>query len=60
MKAALSNLEKPYVFGFIAGLAGREVTVETIRTITLETMEATKSGQIARGSRWVDLNRSIL
>jgi pyruvate ferredoxin oxidoreductase alpha subunit len=60
LKAALSNLEKPRIFSFIAGLAGREVTTETIRKIAVETMEATKSRRISRGSQWVDLNRSIL
>ena len=60
LKAALSNLEKPRIFSFIAGLAGREVTTETIQKITGETMEATKSRRISRGSQWVDLNHSIL
>jgi pyruvate ferredoxin oxidoreductase alpha subunit len=60
VKAALSNLEKPQIFSFITGLAGREITTETIRNITAQTMEATKSHQIVRGSQWVDLNRSIL
>jgi len=60
VKAALSNLERPHIFSFITGLAGREVTTETIQKITGETMEATKSRRISRGSQWVDLNRSIL
>ncbi len=60
VKAALSNLERPHIFSFITGLAGREVTMETIQRITAETMEVTKSRRIVRGSQWVDLNRSIL
>jgi len=60
VKAALSNLEKPHIFSYIAGLAGREITARTIREITTKTMDASKSHQIIRGSEWVDLNRSIL
>lgn len=60
VKAALSNLQRPRIFSFIAGLAGREITTETIRKITMETMEAAKSRRVMRGSQWVDLNRSIL
>jgi pyruvate ferredoxin oxidoreductase alpha subunit len=60
VKAAFSNLEKPHIFSFIAGLAGREITPQTIRKITAKTMGALKSGEIARGSEWVDLNRSLL
>jgi pyruvate/2-oxoacid:ferredoxin oxidoreductase alpha subunit len=60
VKAGLSNLEKPHIFSFITGLAGREVTTETIRNITRETIEATESHRLLRGSQWVDLNRSLL
>jgi len=60
VKAALSNLQKPHIFSFITGLAGREVTTETIQKITVKTMEATKSQRLLRGSQWVDLNRSLL
>ena len=60
VKAALSNLERPHVLSFITGLAGREVTTETIHWITAEAMEAAKSRRTVRGSQWVDLNRSIL
>ncbi len=60
VKAALSNLKTPYIFSFIAGLAGREVTIETIQKITLTVKKVIDSGQIVRGSQWVDLNRSIL
>lgn len=60
VKATLSNLEKPLIFSYIAGFAGREVTTETIRKITIKTMKATESNQPLRGSEWVDLNISIL
>ncbi|UCD71751.1 MAG: hypothetical protein JSW70_01795, partial [Syntrophobacterales bacterium] len=60
VKAALSNLEKPHILGFITGIAGREITTETIRNIATETLEAAESRRILRGSQWVDLNRSIL
>jgi pyruvate ferredoxin oxidoreductase alpha subunit len=60
VKAALSNLENPRIFSFIAGLAGREITPDTIRTITLKTIDSLKSDAIARGSEWVDLNPSLL
>jgi pyruvate/2-oxoacid:ferredoxin oxidoreductase alpha subunit len=60
IKAALSNLETPYIFSFIAGLAGREVTIKTIQEITLTVRKVVDSGQIVRGSQWVDLNRSLL
>jgi pyruvate ferredoxin oxidoreductase alpha subunit len=60
VKAALCNSEKPLIFSFITGLAGREVTPETIKKITQKTIEMTESRSILRGSEWVDLNRSIL
>ncbi len=60
VKAALSNLERPQIFSFITGLAGREITTETIQNITAKTIDATESRRILRGSQWVDLNRSIL
>jgi pyruvate ferredoxin oxidoreductase alpha subunit len=60
VKAALSNLGKPFVCSYIAGLAGREITIETIKKITIKTMESAKSRQFLRGSEWVDLNRSVL
>jgi pyruvate ferredoxin oxidoreductase alpha subunit len=60
VKAALSNLKTPIVFSFITGLAGREVTIETIQGITSTVRKVIDSGQVVRGSQWVDLNRSIL
>jgi pyruvate ferredoxin oxidoreductase alpha subunit len=60
VKAALSNLKTPAVFSFITGLAGREVTIETIQEITSTVRKVIDSGQVVRGSQWVDLNRSIL
>ena len=60
VKAALCNLEKPYIFSFVAGLGGREITTETIQKIAAKAMETTESHRILRGSQWVDLNRSIL
>ncbi len=60
VKAALSNLTTPFIFSFIAGLAGREVTTETIQNITLRVKTAVASDQILRGSQWVDLNPSVL
>ncbi len=60
VKAALSNLKTPLIFSFIAGLAGREVTPETIKKITLTVQKAIASDNVLRGSVWMDLNRSIL
>ncbi len=60
VKAALSNLKTLSVFSFIAGLAGREVTIETIEKITLKVKEALGSDRIPIGSEWVDLNRSLV
>ncbi len=60
VKAALSGQEKPHIFSFITGLGGREVTTETIRSITVTSMEAIESRRLLKGSQWVDLNRSLL
>ena len=60
VKSALSNLKEPFIYGFIAGLAGRDVTMETIQKITFDTLHSAATGEIRRGSRWVDLNNSLL
>lgn len=60
VKAALSDHKDLTVLSFIAGLAGREVSPETIRKITLTTERTVRSGEILHGSQWVDLSRSAL
>ena len=60
VKAALSNLEKPYIYNFIVGYAGRDFTTTTFKDITLKIMKSVKSNEIARGSEWVDLQYSLI
>jgi pyruvate ferredoxin oxidoreductase alpha subunit len=61
LKAKFCNLEDgPFVLDFITGLAGREVSEETIWQI-VETSRRVASGvRPELESYWVDLNRAIL
>ena len=45
---------KPPVLGFICGLGGREVTIEDIRTMTMETLKAAE-GKSVPLTQWIGL-----
>jgi pyruvate ferredoxin oxidoreductase alpha subunit len=60
VKSALSNLKEPFIYSFITGFAGRDVTTETIEKITFAALHSAETGKIWRGSQWVDLDRSLL
>jgi pyruvate ferredoxin oxidoreductase alpha subunit len=54
IKSALYSCEKrPPVLGFIAGLGGREVTVEDGVTMANAVFEAADSGQMDQPVRWI-------
>lgn len=58
IRAALCNLASPpKVFGFIAGLGGRDITPETLTEIYNETK---KSSTPAAESIWIGLNQEIV
>ena len=58
IRAALCNLASPpKVFGFIAGLGGRDITPETLTEIYNETK---KSSTPAEESIWIGLNQEIV
>jgi pyruvate/2-oxoacid:ferredoxin oxidoreductase alpha subunit len=58
IRAALCNLApRPQVFGFIAGLGGRDITPETLTEIYNETK---KSSTPAEESIWIGLNQEIV
>jgi 2-oxoisovalerate ferredoxin oxidoreductase alpha subunit len=55
-KAALFNQkDKPLVAGFIAGLGGRDVTVETIERIAHKSLKSMGTGKVEKETQWVDL-----
>ena len=61
LKAKFCNLrDGPLVLDFIAGLAGREVSKETIWQIVKSSREILSEGRPALESYWVDLDREIL
>jgi len=58
IRAALCNLAPhPQVFGFIAGLGGRDITPDTLTEIYNETK---KSSAPAQESIWVGLNQEVV
>jgi pyruvate ferredoxin oxidoreductase alpha subunit len=61
LKAKFCNLrDGPTVLDFVAGLAGREVSKQTIWQIVEKSRAVTTKGQAQWESDWVDLNRQIL
>ena len=58
LKAALCNCEsRPKVFGYIAGLGGRDLTPETLEDIYYQTRQRSEP---ERESVWVGLNMDLL
>lgn len=58
IRAALCNLAPhPQVFGFIAGLGGRDITPETLTEIYNETK---KSSAPPAESIWIGLNQEVV
>jgi pyruvate/2-oxoacid:ferredoxin oxidoreductase alpha subunit len=58
IRAALCNLDKrPYVFSYVAGLGGRDITPDTLVEIYTETKENSTPGQ---QSVWIGLNPQIV
>ncbi len=58
IRAALCNLAtRPQVFGFIAGLGGRDITPQTLTEIYNETK---KSSAPAKDSIWIGLNQEVV
>ncbi len=56
IKASLCPMkERPLATGFIAGLGGRDVTVNTIETMVNKSMQYMKTGKVEREVNWVDL-----
>ena len=52
IKASLYDLqEKPYVWNFIAGLAGRDITVENF-TEMADGVEAAAADKLPQGATW--------
>ena len=61
LKAKLCNMtDAPLVLDFVTGLAGREVSKETICQIVERSQEMATMGQPPLESYWVDLDREIL
>jgi len=61
LKAKFCNFrDGPIVLDFVAGLAGREVSKETIWQVAKRSQKMTEKGQSQWESHWVDLNRQIL
>lgn len=61
LKAKFCNLKDgPLVLNFIAGLAGREVSKETIWQIAERSQEIASMGEPELESYWVDLDKAIL
>jgi len=61
LKAKFCNLrDGPIVLDFVTGLAGREVSKQTIWQIVEKSRQMTAEGQSQWESDWVDLNRQIL
>lgn len=61
LKAKFCNLrDGPIVLDFVAGLAGREVSKQTIWQIVEKSRKMTAEGQSQWESDWMDLNRQIL
>ncbi len=55
-RSALYELDnRPNVLGFIAGLGGREVTLESTNEIIDQTLAAAANGSVDQPVRWVDV-----
>jgi 2-oxoisovalerate ferredoxin oxidoreductase alpha subunit len=56
IKASLYALkDRPLATGFIAGLGGRDITVNTIETMVNKSMQYMKAGKVEKEVNWVDL-----
>ncbi len=56
IRSALYEMDpRPHVLGFIAGLGGREVTLETTNEIINQTLAAAANGTVEQAVRWVDV-----
>jgi hypothetical protein len=47
--------DHPLATGFIAGLGGRDVTINTIETMVDKSMQYMKAGKVEKEVNWVDL-----
>jgi 2-oxoisovalerate ferredoxin oxidoreductase alpha subunit len=56
IKASLYPMkDHPLATGFIAGLGGRDVTINTIETMVNKSMQYMKAGKVEKEVNWVDL-----
>ncbi|MGV9170367.1 MAG: pyruvate ferredoxin oxidoreductase [Promethearchaeia archaeon] len=56
IRASIYNTEyRPMVKSYIGGLGGRDVTIEDIKEIVIDTVEAVEAGEIGDEETWHDL-----